>query len=109
MAPSATPAANKRFIGDGAVVSYLTTKETIMKLTAIALATSFALCSTGVFAHTVRHGSNVRAHTIHRDAASFHPKYDNPSRNFSAYGNHDVWGQWGAYYGPMISVGAGGR
>jgi hypothetical protein len=25
------------------------------------------------------------------------------------YGDRDVWGHWGAYYGPMIPTGAGGR
>lgn len=83
-----------------------------MKLMAMTLATSFALSSTCVFAHTVRHGPNVRAHTMHKDAARsvrLHPKYNNPNGNFSEQGNHDVWGQWGAYYGPMITTGAGGR
>ena len=26
-----------------------------------------------------------------------------------SYGDRDVWGHWGAYYGPMIPTGAGGR
>jgi len=38
-----------------------------------------------------------------------HPKYGNPNGNFSGYGSRDVWGHWGAYYGPMIPTGAGGR
>jgi hypothetical protein len=83
-----------------------------MKLTAIALATAFVLSSTCVFAHTARHGSNVRTHPKHRDAAPsvvLHPQYGNPNGNFSGYGNRDVWGQWGAYYGPLITTGAGGR
>ena len=78
-----------------------------MKLTAMALASAFALSSTCAFAHTVRHESNVR-----RDAAPsvvLHPKYGDPNGNFSGYGNRDVWGHWGAYYGPMIPTGAGGR
>jgi hypothetical protein len=25
------------------------------------------------------------------------------------YGDRDVWGHWGAYYGPMIPTGASGR
>ncbi len=62
-----------------------------MKLTAMALASAFALSSTCAFAHTVRHESN------------------NPNGNFSGYGSRDVWGHWGAYYGPMIPTGAGGR
>ena len=80
-----------------------------MKLTAIALVSAFALSGTCAFAHTVRQDSNV---TMYRDAApsvALHPKYGNPNGNFSGYGNRDVWGHWGAYYGPMIPAGAGGR
>jgi hypothetical protein len=83
-----------------------------MRLAAMALATLFAFSGTCVFAHTLHHRSNVRAHALHRPAATSvvpRPKYDNPNGNFSAYGNHDVWGQWGGYYGPMITVGGGGR
>ena len=78
-----------------------------MKLTAMALASVFALSSNCAFAHTVRHQSNVRTHPTHRDAASsvvLRPNYGNPNGNFS-----DVWGHHGAYYGPMITTGAGGR
>jgi hypothetical protein len=112
MAQSATSAANKDFIGDGAVVSYLNNKEIAMKLTAMALASAFALSSTCAFAHTVRHKSNVKTHPMYRDAAPSvvsHPKYGDPNGNFSGTGNRDVWGHWGAYYGPMIPTGAGGR
>jgi hypothetical protein len=108
MAPSATSAADKDFIGDGAVVSYLSNKETTMKLTAMALASAFVLSSTCAFAHK----SNVKTHPMHRDAAPSvvsHPKYGNPNADFSGYGNRDVWGHLGAYYGPMIPTGAGGR
>ena len=38
-----------------------------------------------------------------------HPKYGDPNGNFSGTGNRDVWGHLGAYYGPMIPAGAGGR
>ena len=72
-----------------------------MKLTAMALATAFALSSTSAFTHP-----------MHRDAAPsvvLHPKYGNPNANLSGYGNRDVWGRRGAYYGPMIPAGAGGR
>jgi hypothetical protein len=81
-----------------------------MKLAAMALASAFALSSTCAFAHTVRHKSNVK--TIYRDAASSvvsHPKYGSPNGNFGGTGNGDVWGHLGAYYGPMIPTGAGGR
>ena len=83
-----------------------------MKRTVTALATAFAVSSTCAFAHTVRHGSDVRTHPTYSDAAplvGLHPKYGNPNGNFSGYGNGDVWGHWGAYYGPMIPSGAGGR
>jgi hypothetical protein len=83
-----------------------------MKRTAMALATVFALSSTSAFAHTVRHGSNLTAHPMYRDAApsvALRSEYGNPNGNFSGYGNRDVWGHWGAYYGPMIPSGAGGR
>jgi hypothetical protein len=79
-----------------------------MKLTAMALASAFALSSTCAFAHK----SNVKTHPMYRDAAPSvvsHPKYGNPNGNFSGKGNRDVWGHWGAYYGPMIPTGAGGR
>jgi hypothetical protein len=83
-----------------------------MKRTAMALASAFTLCSTGAFAYTVRHESNIRTHPMYRDAApsaDLHPKYGNSNRNFSGYWDRDVWGHWGAYYGPMIPTGAGGR
>jgi hypothetical protein len=76
-----------------------------MKLAAMALASAFALSSTCAFAQTVRHESKVRTHPMYRDAAPpavLHPKYGNPN-------GRDVWGHWGAYYGPMIPTGAGGR
>ena len=110
MEPAATSAANKGFISDGAAVYYLGGKETTMKLATIALATSFALSSTCVFAHTVRHGSKVHAHAMHRHAApSARLQPNNPNRAFSAYGSQNAWGQWGGYYGPMITTGGGGR
>jgi hypothetical protein len=83
-----------------------------MKLTAMALASAFALSSTCAFAHPVRHKSNVRTHPMYSDAAPSvvsDPKYGNPNGNFGGTGNHDVWGHLGAYYGPMIPTGAGGR
>jgi hypothetical protein len=112
MAPATTSADDKGFIGDGAVVSYLNNKETTMKFTAIALASVLALSSTFAFAHTVRHKSNVKTHRMYSDAApSVVPdsRYGNPNGNFSGTGNHDVWGHLGAYYGPMIPSGGGGR
>jgi hypothetical protein len=83
-----------------------------MKLTAMALASTFALYSTCAFAHPVRHESNASTHPMYRDAAPSvvpHLTYGNLNGNFSGYGNRDVWGHWGAYYGPMIPTGAGGR
>ena len=49
---------------------------------------------------------------MYRDAAPpvvLPPKYGNPNDNFRGYGSRDVWGHWGAYYGPMIPASAGGR
>jgi hypothetical protein len=83
-----------------------------MKLTAIVLASAFALSSTFAFAHTVRHKSKVRTQPMYMDAAppvGLYPKYGNPNGNFSGYGSRDMWGHWGAYYGPMIPASAGGR
>ena len=79
-----------------------------MKLTAMALASTFALYGTCGFAHTIPHGSHVRTHTPYRNAAPpvvLQPNYGNSN----GYGNRDVWGSVGAYYGPMIPSGAGGR
>jgi hypothetical protein len=49
-----------------------------MKLTAMALASAFALSGSCAFAHTVRHESNARTHPMYRDAAPsvvLRPKY----------------------------------
>ncbi len=83
-----------------------------MKFPAMALAFAFALSSPCAFAHTVRHKSNVKTHPMYRDAAPsvvLRRKYGDPNGNFSGTGNRDVWGHLGAYYGPMIPTGAGGR
>ena len=83
-----------------------------MKLVATALALAFTLSSTCTFAHTVRHKSKVRTHPMYSDAAPpvvSQSEYRNPNGNFGATGNRDVWGRRGAYYGPMIPAGAGGR
>jgi hypothetical protein len=83
-----------------------------MKLMALALASAFALSNSCAFAHAIRHGSNVRVHPTYGHAAPplvLHPKYGTPNGDFSGYGNRDVWGHYGAYYGPMIPSGAGGR
>ena len=55
-----------------------------MKLTAMALASAFALSGTCAFAHTVRHQPNVRTHTMYGDAAPsvvLRPKYGNPNES----------------------------
>ena len=83
-----------------------------MKLAATVLATAFALSSTCAFAHTVRHRSNVTTYPMRRDAVpsvALRAEYGNPNGNFGGYGNRDMWGHSGAYYGPMIPSGAGGR
>src|SRR5882757_8371784 len=54
-------------------------KETVMKLTAIALAAAFAFSGTAALANTVHHKSAVR---VQRDAArtvQLHPNYGNPN------------------------------
>jgi hypothetical protein len=78
-----------------------------MKLATIALAPAFVLSSTFAFAHAVRHESRVRKDTA--PSVVLHRNYGNPNGNFSGYDSRDVWGHWGAYYGPMIPTGAGGR
>jgi hypothetical protein len=86
-----------------------------MKFTAMALACAFALSSTCAFAHTVPHQSNAKTHPkthpMYSDAAPSVVSHlnGNPNGNFSGTGNRDVWGHLGAYYGPMIPAGAGGR
>ena len=55
-----------------------------MKLTAIALASAFALSSAGALAHTVRHESHVRTYPMYRNASPsvvLHPNYGNPNGN----------------------------
>jgi hypothetical protein len=55
-----------------------------MKFTAMVLASTLALSSTCAFAHTVRHKSNVRIHTVHKDGARSvvsRPRYRNPADN----------------------------
>ena len=79
-----------------------------MKLMAIALASAVALSSTCAFAHTVRHKSKVRTYPMYSDAAPA-PRYGYPNGPFGADGSRDAWRHWGAYYGPMIPAGAGGR
>jgi hypothetical protein len=49
-----------------------------MNLTAIALASAFALSSTVALAHTTRHESGVKTH--HR-MVQLHPNYGNPNGN----------------------------
>jgi hypothetical protein len=54
-----------------------------MKLAAMVLASAFALSGTCAFAHTVRHKSHVKTHTVYGDAAPsvvLRPKYSNPNQ-----------------------------
>jgi hypothetical protein len=80
-----------------------------MKLiTALVLASTFAFSGTYGFAHTIPRGSDVKTHAAYRNAVPpvvLQPNYGNSN----GYGNRDVWGSVGAYYGPMIPSGAGGR
>ena len=60
-----------------------------MRLTAMVLASTFALSSTYGFAHTIPRGSNVRTHTVYRNAAPpvvLQPNYGNSNGNFSGTG-----------------------
>lgn len=55
-----------------------------MKFTAMVVASVFALSGTSAFAHTVRHKSNVRTHTMYGHAAPsviLHPKYGSLNEN----------------------------
>jgi hypothetical protein len=85
----AAPALKEEFSGTVEIVAYLQgegdkticTKDTTMKLTAIALATAFALSGTAAFANTVHHHKVERTY---RDAApmvQLHPNYGNPNGN----------------------------
>jgi hypothetical protein len=109
MAPSATSAADKGFIGDGAVVSYLSSKgdnhETYGNGTSLGVRALQHLPPLPTQFVTGRTSGPIRCIAMLRRQSS----YGNPNGNFSGYGNRDVWGHWGAYYGPMIPTGAGGR
>jgi hypothetical protein len=34
----------------------------------------------------------------------WHPCHDRRPSGFGGYGDRDVWGHWGSYYGPMVHV-----
>jgi hypothetical protein len=86
----------------------------IMVVIAIVLLGSSGL-STGAFARSGGHGGggggdSVRANHL-RDGfggirADSFGVYDNSTggshNGLLGHGNRDVWGHWGAYYGPMI-------
>src|SRR5258708_36410547 len=54
-------------------------KDTIMKLTTIALATAFALSGTAAFANTVHHKAAARADRDAVGMVQLHPNYGNPN------------------------------
>jgi hypothetical protein len=56
-------------------------KDTIMKLTTIALATAFALSGTAAFANTVHHKVAARADRDTAGMVQLHPNYGNPNGN----------------------------
>jgi hypothetical protein len=57
------------------------TKDTIMKLTTIALATAFALSGTAAFANTHHHKAGARADRSAVGMFQLHPNYGNPNGN----------------------------
>jgi hypothetical protein len=70
------------------IISYLNvrekniwTKDTIMKLTTIALTAAFALSGTAAFAKTVHHKSVVRTDRDTARTVQLHPNYGNPNGN----------------------------
>jgi hypothetical protein len=77
------------FNGTIEIVSYLLvkgsttvyTKDTIMKLTTIVLATAFALSGTAAFANTVHHKAAVRVDRHAVGMVQLHPNYGNPNGN----------------------------
>src|SRR6476660_3186662 len=56
-------------------------QETIVKITAIALAAAFALSGTAAFANTVHHRMAVRNDRAATDIVQLHPNYGNPNGN----------------------------
>jgi hypothetical protein len=79
----------EEFSGTVEIVSYLhgrgiqpsSRKETVMKLTAIALAAAFALSGTAALANTVHHKSAVRVQGDAVGMVHLHPNYGNPNGN----------------------------
>jgi hypothetical protein len=57
------------------------TKDTVMKLTTIALASAFALSATAALANTVHHKPAVRADRVAVGMVQLHPNYGNPNGN----------------------------
>ena len=90
---AASIALKEVFNGDGRVVAYLTntTKETIMKLPTIALASALALSSTVALAQT-DHRSKAHHRTV--GTARMHSNYGNPDgpTTLSGTGNSQYGG-----------------
>jgi hypothetical protein len=84
---AASIALKDEFNGTIEIVAYLHvkgsttvyTKDTIMKLTTIALAAAFALSGTAAFANTVHHKAAVRADRDTVGMVQLDPNYGNPN------------------------------
>ena len=80
-----------------------------LKLLSTALITS-ALLATPTMAREKRITSlhltkNAAASTLGVDRSEWCPCYGSGLRGeFGNYGDHDMWGHWGGYYGPMVGV-----
>jgi len=78
---------------------------------AIVLVLGSSGLSTGAFARGAGHGGGDGSHSNHPgggfgDTPGGHGGYGNRASGlrggFRGYGSRDVWGHWGAYYGPMV-------
>ena len=79
---------------------------------AILLVSCSGLSATAFARSGVGGGDAFRNHHIRRGfgvtSGESYGGYGNPSRSlrgeFRGYGGRNVWGHWGTYYGPMVSV-----